>query len=233
MDCFRVRCFMGSVVVLSGHPLHLDGLLAALMAPTPDPEASRYVDPGLPLARAGTPDCYYYCASAWEIPVGDVWPGGYVRTSSWLEWAGEYVSGRPVEQQRGPYRRYLEQVDLLAAPEVLFYARGDAQQVARVLGRALEEGRLSLGPMRRVGYGQVVGVKVEPVSADWSVVGPDGWVARYVPVGLAPAGARGLPGRVPCRPPYWYMPRAVECLCPSPARWLPQLRPGSGGGGVA
>lgn len=225
VDRFRVRFHMGAPVVLSGHPLHFDGLLAALLDPTLDPVASRYVDPGLPLAREGNPSCYFYRASAWEIPAGEVCLDGLVRTTSWLEWAAEWVSGRPVEVGRGRYRQFREQFEVIAAPEVVFYAEGDVDRVAAVLDRAWRGGYLALGPMRRMGYGVVIGVEVEVTADDFSVVGPDGWVARHVPAAFAPPGAKGLRGLVPCRPPYWYLPRSVECLCPSPARWLPHLRP--------
>jgi len=112
-----------------------------------------------------------------------------------------------INLQSGTFKSCAIQFVYFPPQPVRFWCIGD-RALLRVL---LEEDLAYLGKKRAAGYGEVVGVTVEPSAGDFSVV-RRGILARPVPVRFLTNAERVM--NVPWYPPYWAKGTAEPCGVP-------------------
>jgi len=121
------------------------------------------------------------------------------------EWVRRSDAGR-VETAAGRFKPTRKPVPTRLAHRIVWFARGDLQQVERLLVDHVD----AIGKIHNQGLGQVRRWIVEPAEEDWSIFGPDGVLMRRMPVGWdgreTPAGFGGI------RAPYHHRSRAVPYL---------------------
>lgn len=213
------------------YPLCLDSVLAWAAAVEKrgsaalTPSAENLEDIALPLAQSGTVRKYYR-ASALTLPTGLEQPGAvsvhrcaWVRSQSWLNYGARYAKGAAklaVETGRGQMRPYSDELIAVTTPYVKFYGVGDPKEVARLF-RLIPQ----LGARRAIGGGEIYSVRISPAPADYSVIGPDGYPARPVPVEEIEGSPLWFRGEATYRPPYWDVRQSTLCYLPLPERWCP------------
>jgi CRISPR type IV-associated protein Csf3 len=204
MEPLRVECRLQTPMAESGHPLHLDALLAWARVDEADGDIA--VNDDLPLERF-EPEGGDWVWRASVMAGVVLWRQQvpFVRSYQAWVWAEDhgrtYVSGRNTfPMGTGPYKGYdmrrgMVQIDRLAA-----YCVGDPTAIRRLLGRVT-----NLGGLRRWDAGRV---------GEWSVT-PDPealtlWERRVMPVPL-PGYRRAMQT---LRPPYWDRARHSEAWVP-------------------
>jgi hypothetical protein len=222
----RVVATMGEPLVHYGDGLHLDGPLswgAYLeyvrehgddLPPLSGPWA---MDFDLPLARwtcppAGGEDARLLTAD------GELW--GWCCSAAVVDWVAQgrhdlrkrpaleamrrYTGARSHHTGLGPMKAKDISFPTLLAFEIEWYALGDRDAVARLLGRVHHLGKLS-----RHGLGRVLRWTVEPMEVDWSIE-REGRLMRRMPEAWPRATVAGEE-IAPIRAPYHHRSRRVSC----------------------
>jgi hypothetical protein len=183
-------------------PIHLDGILAwCLCAYHVSGEPPRRdelpADIPLPLRK-------WHVGGEWGWHASALFPDG-LRAESLQFWRKRFRESR-IELTRGSpnrtngtYRDWQTPMPLLLCPRMVAYAHGDRS----TLQRALRRGVKYIGKKAAMGKGRVVGIDVEWIDADASLV-MDGKAMRWLPLD---GGQR----YVRPRPPYWNNCGKIEC----------------------
>jgi len=175
-------------------PIMLDSLLAAAVSrwhvhgepPARDEEP---LDIPLPLKKWHIDGEWGWHASA-LFPVGDTAESLQYWRKRFRQNRVELSSGSP-NLTNGTYRDWNMPIPLLLVRKMVGYAVGDMGTVRRELRRSIKY----LGKKRAQGHGSVVGIDVEEIEADLSILS-DGKATRWMP---KVDGSR----LVRPRPPYW------------------------------
>lgn len=159
-------------------------------------------DVPLPLQRWERDGTWGWHASA-LFPVQQ---GGVAPAESLLRWRKRFrqsrvdlTTGSP-NLTNGTYRDWDMPLPVLLCQAMVAYAYGEAYEVRRELRRHIRW----LGKKRAHGRGRVVGIEVDQVDDDLSVVNVRGAAQQFLP---APDGVR----LVRTRPPYWNVHGRVRC----------------------
>jgi CRISPR type IV-associated protein Csf3 len=184
-------------------PIMLDGLLAAAVCrfhvhgepPARDEEPAEIP---LPLQRWQSCGAWGWHASA-LLPDGPTAESLQFWRKRFRQNRVELTSGSP-NLTNGCYRDWNMPIPLLLTPRMVAYAVGNVGRVRRELRRSIKY----LGKKRAHGRGAVVGIDVEEIDRDYSLVGPNGETMRYMPT----PGAVRL---IRPRPPYWSSVGCVPC----------------------
>lgn len=110
----------------------------------------------------------------------------------------EFTAGSP-NRTNGTYRDWQMPMPLLLCPRMVAYAHGDRSTVQKVLRRGVKY----IGKKSAMGKGRVIGIDVEWIEEDCSLV-KDGRAMRWLPEN---GGVR----LVRPRPPYWNKVGTVYC----------------------
>jgi len=208
-------------------PLTYDALLAywwmidkGLCKNTSEDAPENLVDPVLPLARRG--GCY--AASAMFVE------NAAYRKDIILRKMDEGVmkdmyrfapNDTTLTTNHGPFAAVMVPVNLLATPEINFYCYvTDMQEFVR-LSKLVKQGGY-VGAKHNIGFGQISGMRIDPVKEDWS------YVREAVPTRPLPARefiTLVRPGtgisHATYRPPYWFQGYATDCFLPPISQWMP------------
>jgi CRISPR type IV-associated protein Csf3 len=184
-------------------PIMLDALLAAAVSrwhihgepPARDEEP---FDIPLPVKKWHDGDVWGWHASA-LFPEGDTVESLQYWRKRFRQNRVELTNGSP-NTTNGTYRDWNMPIPLLLVPKLIGYACGDIGRVRRELTRSIKY----LGKKRAHGRGAVVGIAVEEVPEDLSIV-RDGIAMRYIP---DENGTR----LVRPRPPYWNVVGREKCI---------------------
>lgn len=184
----------------TNEPLHLDALLAWVLAPrqfgsTHLDRSDVPDDVQLPLLRSTISGREVWHASALFAPQG---------TETLRYWRKKFrasrahlTAGNP-NLMSGSYREYNVPVPLLLISRLEAWASGDGAEVRRLLREVK-----SLGKKRAYGYGRVSSIDVTEADEDYSLI-RDGRAMRWLP---DQAGWRS----VRTAPPYWSAIDRVQC----------------------
>lgn len=142
-----------------------------------------------------------------------IWPAGVISdkmaSSNLKEVKLEEKTGPYNESERGPFKSYYEQRNLLSTDMLIFHAVGNANEVQRLLNK-LD----AIGKKTAIGYGQINKVEVLSISEDYSLFTPDNKVARNLPVeDFQPLHAQMIASRTTA--PYWSKRNLILCYAPS------------------
>lgn len=233
MACYEVVIELASPLAYQSrralHPLCFDALLMRLLA-----ARQGYVDPPapedfgrleLPLAAAGNKYRFYRASAIWVDRPARVGVFRWNRGMTWTDTAYLYTApgrgganpfARDPSAGTGAFRQWRQSLLVVATPRVRFWFDGDRQAVEDLLSDLTH-----IGVRRVSGFGRVADVAVRESRADYTLVGPDGFAARPVPVDEAPPGTRGVVSYTSYAPPYWDPGKRAMCFCPPPERWLP------------
>jgi CRISPR type IV-associated protein Csf3 len=180
------------VVMYPQNPIHLDSLLAWTLCPghlihiglerNEVPKIQK-----LPLATWHINGHWGWCASA-LFPESPVESGQYWRKKFRMDRI-HLTRGSP-NLMSGKYREYNMPIPLILCSEVIGYAFGDRKRLAQLLPRVRY-----IGKKGGYGKGGVVGVKVETINEDYSLV-KEGKAMRFLPQKDGNRYGRILP-------PYW------------------------------
>lgn len=182
-------------------PLHLDSILAWDLAPRQGlPDCSSTDDVPdvvrLPLLQTHLHGAWVWNASA-LFPVGPTGEDLQYLRKRFDAARAELTSGSP-NLAGSIYRERNIPVPLLLCREMVAYAAGDRRAMRKILKRIRY-----LGKYRNVGYGKILGVDLDPIEEDFSLV-KEGQAQRYLPM---PDGSR----LVRPIPPYWNRHGRVRC----------------------
>lgn len=209
-------------------PITYDALLAywwmvdkGIFKNTSEDAPENLIDPILPLVRRG--DCY--AASAMFVEQAAYRRDTIVRRmgAGMMERLHSFMPDRAeLKTSQGPYTATMTPVNILSTPEVVFYCHvTDMQEFVR-LSRLVKQGG-HIGAKHNVGYGQISGMRIDPVREDWS------YVREGVPTRPLPAvefASLVNPGtgisHATYRPPYWYQGYATDCFLPPVSQWMPE-----------
>jgi hypothetical protein len=110
----------------------------------------------------------------------------------------------------GPYKMRFVPIRVMVIPKIVYFFRGDAYEVKRLLKNVF-----AIGKHRNIGYGIVKSYEYEEMEKDHSVFSGD-ILMRTIPYVDDPAfiikGARKSYGA--CKPPYWHPDNYMEILEP-------------------
>lgn len=184
-------------------PIHLDGVLAWCLAPyhtdgDPPGRNEEPIDIPVPLRKWRIGGQWGWHASA-LFPEGVAGEGLQLFRKRFREDKIDLVRKGTASRVSGAFRDTQLPIPLLLCERMVGYACGDRSSVHRILKRGVH----FLGKYATMGKGRVVGVDVEWIDEDWSLV-RDGKAQRYLP---HPQGRRV----VRTRPPYWNTCGAVRC----------------------
>lgn len=223
----RITAHMSEPIVYMGDGMHLDGILAGAAfrqlpggmratMPTAD-ETDWPLDMTMPLSKWRVPfdgRCnrrlrdergfvWGWCASAvhaeWLLHTRVE-----VRKRTAVEEMQRYTAAGDVELGSGRFKPADLTLPARVAHRLVWYARGKAEAVERMLTYVP-----SLGRKRGHGNGVVARWEVERIDEDWSVTRA-GKLTRAMPAGYAD-GRRKVAG---IRPVYWHRSRQIECVVP-------------------
>lgn len=220
-----IHCHLATPVVMSLEiGLPLDGILNHAMGERIVRRKAREgfavkAEDRLPLRVTGGKHRPFYAASWATFPQGFTQDRGFwakrfdfgPELLEHLQWAGK------INVKTGRYKAYKMPLSLVVAPELCFYALGDGEKIAGLLGEISHVGKKS-----SQGWGEVVRWKVEPCPIDLSVKDEQGRPMRAIPdvaarkAALDPAFAAEETRRVmevAYRPPY-HQRKREWCLVP-------------------
>lgn len=209
---FRVTFHLdGSGVALDpAEPLHLDALLTWALAPRigvrPCLSRDDPVDPvPLPLewSRINGANVWHASALFADGPTGEdltFW------RKRFRQGRADLTTGSP-NLTNGTYRDWNMPLPLTLCTRLVGYASGSRKECKRLLREVR-----ALGKKRAHGHGKVVGLDLDEVPEDWSLL-LDGRAMRWLPT---PGAAR----LVRPQPPYWHPADRVPC-CEVGAAWPP------------
>jgi len=185
-----------------GEPIHLDSLLAALLAPRhvhgePPARDEEPADIPIPCARWHRGGVWGWRCSA-LFPDGPQAEGLTYWRKRFRESRADMIASASPNLEHHTYRRWNTPLPLLLSHRMVGYAVGDRRSIRKEL-RRLDY----LGKKRAHGHGRVVGVDVDAIDEDWSLV-KDGASMRWLP---RENGSR----LVRPRPPYWNIVGRVPC----------------------
>lgn len=212
MDKLKVTIALGSPLISNGGYMTLDALLAAqLFDQSGDLEAAHS---NIPLRN--TAGLWHASAAIFEpLEVGRKGFVANLRASHDLDpdLLAKNAEGK-IHRKLGLTRRsdfgaVLNTYTLVATPELVWYAEGDAQRVQQLLA-----GVDFVGKRRASGYGQVVGLRVEPGDLD-GVTGHFGEPLRPVPTELFAGDKTALRVDAAWRPAYWHPTNRAICFVPA------------------
>ncbi|MCX8016469.1 MAG: hypothetical protein N2690_01005 [Rhodocyclaceae bacterium] len=182
-------------------PIHLDAIVSWTLAPF---YAKRHLsrddvphDIPLPLVRRNVGDTWVWSASA-LVPDGPTAETVTYWRKRLRQSRIELTSGSP-NLQNGTYRDWQMPMPLLLCHRMVAYAVGNRRELLKLLRRVP-----ALGKKRAYGYGRIVGIDIERIDADHSLV-MNGRAMRWMP------DQRGT-RLVRPRPPYWNPNGRVPCL---------------------
>ncbi len=183
-------------------PPMLDGLLSAAcvrhhFSGEPPARDEDCPDVPLPLSRWRMGELWGWKASA-LFPDGAQFDGIQFWRKRFRQNRVELTEGSP-DLCSGIFRDWNMPLPLLIVPRLVAYAHGDAREVKRELKRNI----FWIGKKRSHGRGRVVGVDVERIDADHSLI-RDGKAMRWLP---SNEGIR----LIRLRPPYWNIVGRVRC----------------------
>jgi len=110
--------------------------------------------------------------------------------------------------RRSDFGAVMNSYKSFSAPEITWYATGDAAKVEALLS-AVE----FIGKRRASGYGQVVGLRIEDGDLD-GITGHFGEPLRPVPVELFSGDKTALKADTAWRPAYWHPTNRAICFAP-------------------
>jgi len=183
-------------------PIHLDALLAYLLAPmqcknrnlgrddTPE-------DVRLPLLEEAVNGHTIWRASA-LFPEGDSVESIQYWRKRFRQDRLHLTTGSP-NLQNATYRDYNTPVPLLCTHRMVGYASGSRKRTLKLLWRLTH-----LGKKRAHGHGRIINVTAEEIEEDYSLI-RDGLAMRWYP---HPEGSK----IVRPRPPYWNNVGRARCL---------------------
>lgn len=182
-------------------PLHLDALLTWAMAPRLGirgdlPRDERPQPVPLPLLRHGSDEQWVYRASA-LFPDGPHGEDLQFWRKRFRQNRAELSTGSP-NLTNGTYRDWNTPIPLMLVPRMIAYASGSRTECKRLLKDVKY-----LGKKRAHGYGKVIGIDIEEIDHDWSIM-RNGVAMRWLP------DVRGT-RLVRLRPPYWNSVDRVMC----------------------
>lgn len=213
MDRFRVTARLAAPIVFAGGYLTLDALLAAVLF-----ERAGDVDAAhesVPLARSGG----LFHASAAILEPWDSRPISFVAN---LRAAHALDPDLLLKNKRGKVHRKIDRqrrksfgavknsYAAVAAPEVAWFAEGDAEAVERLL-----QGVRFIGKRRASGFGEVSGWSFEEDDSD-GVTGPFGEPLRPIPAEMFAGDTSALKVEAAWRPAYWSPENRAICYAPEP-----------------
>ncbi len=163
-------------------------------------------DVGLPLERRERYGQWYYAASFTRVKPLAHTPGGFTRRFAAAD-AAERLAGKKmsVNFASGPDRSVFAQSNTLLPDELVWYAVGDGDEIARLLNQYV----WFIGKKRDYGYGQLMLYSnsqrwlVEAWPADWSERNAEGQLTRHLPAKTGPL--------LPVRPPYFLDANHAPC----------------------
>jgi CRISPR type IV-associated protein Csf3 len=189
----------------ANEPIHLDALLAWVLAPK---QGFRHVtrddEPAiieLPLKRKHYGEHWVWCASA-LFPVGPTGEDLQFWRKRFRASRAELTSGSP-NLTNGTFREWNQPVPLLLCTRLVAWGNGDASAVRKALREVTH-----LGKKRAHGYGKITNCTVESCDNDYSIYNKDGCANRFIP---DPRGTR----KVRPIPPYWNQHGSIHCLDPN------------------
>jgi len=208
MISLRIEAILQSPIVLYD-PLFLDSLLTLAV----HIRGGRYESPmnyedivyvDIPIEKYKD----VWCASAgmfWSRESKEVWHKKFASEyEDMIDFAGNKEA---IETGNGPYRAYAMPLIVSSTSKVVWFARGDKEEVKKLLPYIT-----ALGKKRAIGYGMILKWKITEIEQDRSITMPGG-VARHIPVeyGDYPNSKRN----VSYRPPYWDRRYFTECYIPT------------------
>lgn len=209
-------------------PITYDALLAywwmvdkGVHKNTSEDAPENLVDPMLPLERRG----YCYAASAMFVERAAYRKDTIIRNmdAGTMEVVYRFAPDDvELTTSHGPFTAAMMPVNILSTPEIAFYCNvTDMQEFVR-LSKLVKQGGY-IGAKHNVGYGQISGLRIEPVKEDWS------YIREGVPTRPLPAMefiSQVKPGtgisHATYRAPYWYQGYATDCFLPPVSQWLPE-----------
>ena len=215
MEPLRVTAHLQTPVVVTGRHYHFDALIAyaevqeALSQGLSEADALVMQD-SLPIEKSWSGADWVYCSSViqWE-QTGGITMTRYIKRNDPV--TAELWQGKGVLHTRkdalsvgsGHYRAYDLRAPTIWARTGTAWVIGDRQRIVEAL-----QSIVSLGKLRRNGYGRVNKWTVEPDLQALTV-----WQRRSLPLGFIPAEpeqyAKAVAG---LRPPYWDRVKHQECL---------------------
>ncbi len=111
--------------------------------------------------------------------------------------------------RRSDYGAVMNSYKSFSAPEIIWYATGDAAKVESLL-----TGVEFIGKRRASGYGQVLGIRIEEGELD-GITGHFGEPLRPVPVDLFSGDKTALRVDAAWRPAYWHPVNRAICFAPA------------------
>ncbi|MGI9951980.1 hypothetical protein V3F56_06405 [Moorellaceae bacterium AZ2] len=233
MPCYEVVIELATPLAYQSrrplYPLCFDALLMWLIAARTgqvDPPA-----PGelgqieLPLAVAGEKHRFYRASAIWVDRPARMGIFRWNRGMTWTDAAYLYTAptrsgvnpfARDPSAGAGTFRQWRQSLLLVATPRVRFWFDGNRRAVEDLLSDLTH-----IGVRRVAGFGKVADIAMRESRADYTIVGPDGFAARPVPVDEAPQGMKGVLAYTSYAPPYWDPSNRAMCYCPPLERWLP------------
>jgi len=189
------------VYVDPNEPIHLDALLTWSLAPRlgihGDLPRDRRPEPvPLPLNRRDIGGHWLYAASA-LFPDGPQGEDLQFWRKRFRQNRAELSTGSP-NLTNGTYRDWNAPMPIMLLRRMVAYASGSRNECKRLL-RDVQY----LGKKRAHGYGKVIGIELDEMEHDWSIV-RNGIATRWLP---DESGTR----LVRLRPPYWNSVDRVMC----------------------
>jgi len=181
-------------------PMHLDGLIFWSLCvyhvngePPRRDEIPEEIP--LPLRRWKIDGSWGWHASA-LFPDGIDVPSLQFWRKKFRESRVEFVKANRID---GIYRTWQMPMQLVLCPRMIAYAHGDRSDIQRLLRRGIKY----IGKRTSMGKGRVVGIDVEWIEEDQSLMHA-GQAMRWLPL-------NGGPRFVRTRPPYWNNVGKIEC----------------------
>lgn len=211
MDKIRVTLSLGSPIVTNGGYMTLDALLAGIIFDQTGDLEKAHGD--IPLAN--TEGLWHGSAAIVEkTNVGHMAFVANLRAMHDLEHEliaknkrGE-VYRRIGQTRRSDYGAVMNSYRSFTAPEITWYAIGDPDKIEALL-KDVE----FIGKRRASGYGQVLGLRIEPDELD-GVIGHFGEPLRPVPVDLFQGDKTSIKADAAWRPAYWNPVNRGICFVP-------------------
>ncbi|MGI9951398.1 hypothetical protein V3F56_03465 [Moorellaceae bacterium AZ2] len=232
MPCYEVIIELATPLAYQSrrplYPLCFDSLLMRLAAartgqvdpPAPE-DFGRLV---LPLAVAGKQHRFYRASAIWVDRPATIRTFRWNRSMTWTDTAYSYAA---LSRNRNPFvvdppaatgafRQWRQSLLLVATPRVRFWFDGDRAAVEDLLSDLKH-----IGVRGAAGFGRVADIAIRESKGDYTIMTPDGYAARPVPVDEAPNGIKGVLACTSYAPPYWAPTNRALCYCPPLERWLP------------
>lgn len=109
----------------------------------------------------------------------------------------------------GAYKNGFYNIERLGVDKILYYARGDGEEISSLLKNLRHIGKKS-----SLGWGEIEKIEIEKIDEDYSLV-KDGLIMRNIPkensLGVEDTGRVSL---FRLQHPYWKRTDMVECLMP-------------------